>query len=84
MFYRKCSIFDATPISRCPRVRHFIRQKSKMQYAITLSKSDQERSTRKLGVIFDAVGGSTTCTGLSGPDEVPGRLSSWRYLDVPH
>ena len=55
MFYRNCSIYDATPISRCPSVRHFIRQESKMQYVKT-SKADQERYTRKLRVLYYAVG----------------------------
>ena len=69
MFCRICSIYDATPISRYPSVRHFIRQKSKMQ-AITLSRADQERHTRKLGVLYDAVGGSSACSVLTDPDEI--------------
>ena len=82
MFYRNSSIYDATPIIRCPRVRHFIGQESEMQYAITFSKVVQERYTRKLDVLYDAVGGSSTCTVLTDPDEIlPEKwrdsISSW-------
>ena len=82
MFYRKCTVYYATPISRCPCVRHFIWQKSIMQYAITLSKPDQERSTKNLGILYDAVGERSTCTVLSDPDEIllekwSDSISSW-------
>ena len=90
MFYRNCSIYDATPISRCPRVHHFIGQESKMQYAITLSNAAQERYTRKLDVHYDAVGGSSTSTvltdPLTDPDEIlpekwSDSISSWRPVE---
>ena len=70
MLYCNCSIYDATPISRCPRIRYFIRQESKMQIAITLSKAHQECYARKLGVLYDAVGASSTGTALTDMGEI--------------
>ena len=53
-----------------------------MQYAKSLSKADQERYTRKLEVLYDAVGGSSTCTTLTDPYEIlrekwSDSISSW-------
>ena len=84
MLYRNHSIYDTTPITYCPRVRHFLRQDGKMQYVKTLSKVDRERYTRKLQVFYGAVGDSGVRTD---PYEIlqekwSASVSSWRPVEL--